>query len=149
MLYHYTDRLSAADIRRDGRIKALPATLYQDSLAVGPSCRTKPIVWLTTNPILDGTVVVKMISAGWPKGMVGDLCRFSLHGPAGVLPFADYVYQSGIDPDWWNRMVETGAMVGSHYTTWMLADRDIETWDAVEVLEGFGGDGATTWKAFD
>lgn len=147
MLYHYTDRLSLADIRREGVIRAAPQTLHRDMLARDRGLDTPPLVWLTINPVLDGTVVSKLVAAGWPETLTGDLCRVVLPaGYAGDLGLGEWTEQVGIDPEWWTWVVRTGAMAGSDYTTWRICPRDIPAadWLRCEALTGAGSTG-TTW----
>lgn len=151
MLYHYTDRLSAADILRDGTIRAMPITLHRDMFAQDAGIVTPPIIWLTINPVLDMTVVVKMIGAGWPKALIGDLCRVVVRDDFPAQAFCDFVDAmdtAGIEPAWWDWTVRTGKMAGSDYTTWYVCQVDIarEDWVAVEVLDGIESGGATKWK---
>lgn len=137
MIYHYTDRLSLADARRAGRIKARSAVLYRDLLRQGERLVTPALVWLTTNPVMDLTVLVKMQAGGWPMPPVGDLCRVVLpDGYAGDEGLSEYTDRAGIDPDWWTLVVQTAAAIGSDYTTWRLVDRDVLAvdWMAVEVV---------------
>jgi len=66
MLYHYTDIESAGDIIRDGVIRATRIVLYRDMMPDPSRSREiGPLVWLTINPILDGTVLAKMRAVGW------------------------------------------------------------------------------------
>ena len=150
MLYHYTDRLSTADIVRDKIIRAMPATLHRDMLGQDAGYQTEPIVWLTTNPILDGTVFVKMLSGGWPKDMEGNLCRFCLRVNYPSLTLADFVRETGMDANLWQWAVRTGKMAGSHYTTWRLCRHDVPSteWLAVEKLRGIADGGETLWENF-
>lgn len=123
-------------------------TLYRDMLMRDRGYDTPPIVWLTINPILEMTVVTKM-TLGRMRDLVGQLHRVVLpDGYAGDLGLGEYTDQAGIDPDWWTCVVQTGAAVGSHYTTWRVCPRDIPAadWLAVEVLAGFGEHG-TAWAA--
>lgn len=146
MLYHYTDRLSAAEIKREAVIRAMPMTLHRDMLGQDAGFRTEAVVWLTINPILDGTVIAKMIAGGWPRELTGDLYRFSLPDDYPCLSLGEYVDATGMDPDWWQWSVRTGQMAGSDYTTWRLCRAYIPAadWLAVEVLESIAG--RTNWK---
>jgi len=147
MLYHYTDRLSLADIRREGVIRAQPITLYRDLFGNGPNITTPPIVWLTINPILDGTVVAKMMAGGWPKSLIGDLCRVVLPDEYEPRGLAEWTELHGIDGEWWNCAVQTGMLAGSDYTTWRIHDADIVAtdWLRTETLSGLSKAG-TVWR---
>lgn len=148
MLYHYTDRLSAADIRRDGVIRATPITLHRDMFARDKGLETPPLVWLTVNPILDGTVITKMLVTGRPKSLIGDLWRFCVRNDYHCQSLGEYIDASGVDPAWWEWTVRTGSMAGSDYMTWRLCLADIPAadWLAIEVLDDFNSTG-TQWKA--
>lgn len=143
MLYHYTDRVSAGEIRRSGLIKASPATLHERLTMDGKTYITEPIVWLTINPIWDGTVLAGLIVAG-ATTPVANLCRIVLPDLyAGDIGLWEYTQAKGIDPEWWRWAIYTGGLAGSDYTTWRLVDRDIPAcdWLGVEVLTAMGPDG--------
>lgn len=149
MFYHYTDRFSLADIRREGVIRAYPAVLYRDLLRQGESLTTPPLVWLSSNPMLDLTVLAKMQAGGWPMPPVGDLCRIVL--PAGYADdegLGEYTERVGIDHDWWTCVVRTGAMAGSDYTTWRIVDRDIPAADWLR-CERLASLSPVTWEVYD
>jgi hypothetical protein len=149
MLYHYTDRLSCADIRREGVIRAAPLRLHRDLLARDEGEPTPtPIVWLTSNPVIDGTVLAKMVGAGWPPSLIGDLCRIAVRADYPALALGEYCDHHRMDARLWDCVVRTGALVGSDYTTWRLAETDIPAgdWLSVEALAGIGSDGMTRWR---
>lgn len=147
MLYHYTDRHSAADILKAGCIRARSITLHKDMLGRDHGFATKPLVWLTINPIIEGTVIAKMRIGGWQSPFVGDLWRFAL--PKDYAPFGlgEYSDQHKIADAWWEWTVRTGALAGSDYTTWRLHSRHIpaKDWCAVEVLSALDPRGTTSW----
>lgn len=156
MIYHYTDRISCREIVASREITPGKKTLYKHMLGAfapdaGPELEVGPLIWLTINPILDGTIATKLALAGWPVGMVGDLCRICLPDLyAGDIGLWEYTQAQGVDPDWWEWCIKTGVMVGSHYTTWRIATTPIPAsdWLAVEVLAGYGEQGTTIWKPF-
>lgn len=152
-LYHYTDRVSLASIRREGVIRASRQTCYRDvdgAHGGGPSHTTEPIVWLTINPIIEATVMVKLALAGWPKGLVGDLGRVVLPDLyAADIGLWEYTQQAKIDPEWWQWVIRSGALIGSHYTCWRIVPRDVPAADflGLEILAGYA-DSGTTWAPF-
>lgn len=149
-LYHYTDRLSAADIRRAGVIRAQPLTLHRDMFAKDKGIETGPLVWLTVDASSEGTVVGKMLANGWPSALVGDLWRFVMPGDYPTQSLGDYIEAAGMDPAWWKWAVRTGMMAGSDCATWRLAIVDIPAadWLAVEVLAEMRDDGEMIWRPF-
>lgn len=144
MLYHYTDRLSAADIISDGVILARPQTLHRDMFARDKGLTTTPIVWLSTESDGDGTVAAKMIASEWPPGLIGDLCRFSVADTHPCQTLDEYILTIGMDPIWWKWVVLTGRLAGSDWNTWRLCVADIRSadWLAVDVLTRQG------WRTF-
>lgn len=107
---------------------------------------TPPLVWLTINPIMDLTVISKMMAGGWPQSLVGDLWRFVVADDHPCQSLGEYVDSIGMDPDWWDWTVRTGDMAGSNYTTWRLCAADIPAvdWLAVESLDAIVSTG-TKW----
>jgi hypothetical protein len=153
-IYHYTDRLSAAEILRDGRIRARPTTLYKDVHGAAGGSRgytTPPLIWLSINPLVEPTIVWKLIGAGWPKRLVNDLWRFVLPASYAPMGLAEYSDANRIDTAWWQWVVQSGAMVGSDYTTWRLYPRHIprEDWAAVEVLADYDTQSRPIWIQFE
>lgn len=146
-LYHYTDRESAAKIMEDGVIRAMPMTLHRDMLARDDGLATPPLVWLTINPILSGTVLTKLKLDGFGST---DLCRVVLPGDYCDEGLAEYTERVGIAHDWWDWVVRTGMMAGDHYTCWRLCDHDIprDAWLAVEILTHLATDGVPTWEEY-
>lgn len=150
-LYHYTDALSAADILREKAIVASSQRLHRDVLCRDDGYETEPLVWLTTNPYVDGTIVSKMLAASWPMTLVGDLYRFVVEDAEGrYLSLGEYVDRTGMDPAWWNWVVKTGELAGSDYTTWRLSLKDIPAskWLAAEVLDSIDSK-RTLWKLWE
>lgn len=147
MLYHYTDRLSLADIRRDGVLRTRPMTLYRDMFARGPSKRTPPVVNLTLNPVFEGTIIAKMQAAGWPRELVGDLCRVAIpDNHPGLLAWSDWA--KCVEPEWWEWVIRTAAMARSYPEDWVMATEDIpaSAWATTEVLERIAADNDTIWN---
>lgn len=136
-LYHYTDRITGAEIVRDGVIRARSLTLHRDMLARDEGVKTEPIVWLTTVTRWDETVAKKMAAAGWPYPPVGHLWRIEVRSDLpGVHEFHEYMEEAerqGIDMGWWEWVVKTGAMAGSDFHTWRIVPRDIPRGEWVRV----------------
>jgi hypothetical protein len=149
MLYHYTDRASAADICRERVIRAAPLRLHRDLLARDIGMETVPLVWLTTNPVLEGTVAAKMLSAGWPSRLTGDLWRFTVAETVATQSLPEFVQAQGMDPSWWQWTVRTAALAFSDYSMWRVSLADIaqRDWKAVEALAAFTEAGDTIWKS--
>jgi len=147
MLYHYTDRLSGAEIRHAGIIRATPITLHRDMFGADKGLQTKPIVWLTVNPIFEGTVVSKLFASGWPRKLIGDIWRIGVADDYQCQPLDDYTASAGIDHDWWDWTIRTGKMVQSFAADWRICDRDIPAadWRVVEVLRNITADNDTIW----
>lgn len=133
--YHYTDRLSAADIRRDGILRAYPLTLHRDMFGRDRGKETVPVVWLTTAESPERTVTAKLVAAGWPL-VAGDLVRFAIPDDyPGVTAFPGYHEPYlGCDPIWWDWALRTAVMAGSRWEDWRTVARDVPAadWLAVE-----------------
>lgn len=150
ILYHYTDRVSGAEILTAKRIRASPITLYKGmhgKHSGETGFKTPPLVWLTINADLETTVYFKLIAMGWPEGLVNDLWRFVLPDEYAPLGLAEFAEAKKIDPSWWHWTVKSGEMVRSHYTAWRLHPRHIPLEDctAVEVLTGYRPDHVPIW----
>ncbi len=133
MLYHYTDRISGAEIRTAGVIRAAPITLHQDMLAQDSGFVTPPIVWLTTSPEPDPTVWTKLRAAGWPLAP-GDIWRVTVPGDyADALPLSAWSDSVGIDPAWWHWTIKTAALVGSYWRDWRVVPHDLIASDWLDI----------------
>lgn len=144
LIHHYTDRLSAADIRREGVIRAYPLTLHRDLFARSATADTVPLVWFTAAADPEPTVVTKMRLSGWPMPPVGDLYRFALpadYPDARPFPRVPAPLVFGREPWWWHWTLTTAAMAGSRHEDWRLVTRDVPLADvvAVEVLAAGAG----------
>lgn len=133
MLYHYTDRLTARDIRRDGAIRPERLTLHRDMMGTDRGKRTAPIIWLTTATDWEPTVAAKLIANGWPRLLIGELYRFVLADSFPCVGLDEYIQSSGIDSEWWRWMVMTGAMSGADVSAWRIATTPIEKSDWLDV----------------
>ena len=125
MLYHYCDIDTAGEILRDGVIKANPIVLHRDMLGLDSGFTTTPIIWLSTNDVMEPTVVMKLAAAG----IKTSICRFTLPPdyPAESLP--EYADRMRISPEWWLWMITSGSMVGSGYETWRICGHSIPAKD--------------------
>lgn len=149
MLHHYTDHLTLADIRTAGVLRAQQQTLHRDLLARDAGIATPPLIWFTINPEFDGTIVSKMLAAGWPMDMVGRLARLSIHDDyPGVMLLEEFSAHAGIERDWWDMVIRTGALARSNWEHWRIVTRDIPAteWTATEVLSGIDGEGFSQWR---
>jgi len=145
-LYHYTDSTAAAEIIRDGVIRASTMRVYRDLIPdVSRSIEIGPVVWLTINYILEGTTLFKLKRQNIEP--VGGLVRF-VTGYICDVGLADYCDRHKLDPEWFTPMVQTGKLAGSDYTTWRLLDRDIpkDEWLRAEKLKGISDKGKSIWE---
>lgn len=129
-LYHYTDEDGLDGIQKAGEIRPASIRVTKD-LTPGPASRwleIGPIVWLTINPVLDGTVLLKLVN-GDPRR----LCRITVPYICDT-GLAEYCDAEGIELDWLVPMVQTGQMAGSNYTTWRLHSEPIpqSVWLSIE-----------------
>lgn len=150
MQYHYTDRLSGAEILQDGRIRAQPLTLYKamDGKAAGRAgFETPPVVWLTENPILELTVYIKLTHMGWPDRLVNDLWRFVLPENYAPLNLEHFSIQHRIDRSWWKWVLYSAELADVNPAHWRLLGKPIPLADctAVEVLTGYTEDLLPIW----
>lgn len=123
MLYHYTDRVSAAEILRDGVIKAHPVVVYPHLLGGEPIVLDKA-VWLTTSPVASATVAVKLHLAGWPVDEPGAVWRLAVDDE--TLPdLVDWAFARDYDPALFRWMVRTAKLVGEYWIDWRLASADV------------------------
>ena len=138
-LYHYTDRLSGAEILAAGVIRAQSMLLYRDMWASPPGSAIEPVVWLSTAETVDGTVVAKLLAAGWPPDLTGQVWRFCVDPPE-ALKLPDFIAATGMDRGLWEWAIKTGAVVGSHWRDWRLLPRDLPAseWLTVEMLTADG-----------
>ena len=152
MIWHYTERLSAADVLHEGVIRAKPKTLHKDAFARDRGIDTVPVVWFTASNEPDATVLAKMKIGGWPMPPIGDLYRFALPDdyPVERIP-DDEGPVLGIATEWWFWTVMTAQMAGETLADTRMILRDVPLSDviAVEVLSGFDGDGRLTWRRVD
>lgn len=121
MLYHYTDKTSAAEIIRDGVIRAYPTTLYLSMFGDGESIDTPPVVWLTKSATLDGTVAVKLRCAGWSAE---DVRRIAVE-VSDAMDIAEFIKQSQIKKDWFMWSLITARLAGSDARDWRIVTRDV------------------------
>lgn len=130
MLYHYTDIENLESIQRCGEIRPHKIKVTKDLF---PTERSEyktigPILWLTTNPVLEGTAIIKLC-----HGKLERLRRIVLPPDYCDVGLGDYCDLHGIDYDWLTPMIQSGSLVGSHYSTWRLHARPIPSSDWVAV----------------
>jgi hypothetical protein len=133
MLYHYTDRISAGQIQREGLIRASPLTLHRDLLARDRGMETPPAVWLTVSATPEPTVVCKLRAAGWTLAP-GDVWRITVppdYPPAVSLP--EWTERIGLQPADLRWLVTTAALVGSDWRDWRIVPASIPACDWVHI----------------
>lgn len=138
MLYHYTNRDSAADARRDGVLRAYPVIVCKD-LFGRESAELAPAVWFTTEadrPSL--TVLAKMQINGWPLDKPGMVWRFAVDDAVAPLTLDQWAYPHEYEPALFRWMMATAHMAGESWEDWRLSAVDVpaEQWLAVQSLHG-------------
>jgi|SRR5947209_13343323 len=130
-LYHYTVRSSALEIVKAGVIRAHPHSLKKYLIGSGPTRTTDPVVWLTTYPAFEATILCKMQCSGHP---LATLTRFVVRVKG--LSLDDYIVRSRIPVRWWKNVVLTGRMAGAETSEWRLYPGDIpnDLWVEVNQL---------------
>lgn len=149
LVFHYTGPEGIAGILKDGLIRASPTPLYRDLAFSDLIRQTEPVVWLSINPIMEMTTLVKL-SIDHPNP-IETVFRVALpYGYAGDLGLGEYTEAKGIPHQDWLWSIRTGEMAGSNYTTWRVCPRDIPRadWVAVERLASFDKDLGFLWEAY-
>ena len=139
-VYHYTGTRQLRQIVREGVIKAGPTRLWRDFERTVVARDTEPIVWLSSNPMLEMTTAIKLGFAG----LVGNVGRIALpYGYAGDVGLGEYTERVGIPHDDWLWCVHTGELAGSNYTTWRVVPHDVPRcdWHHAEWLSSLDEDG--------
>jgi hypothetical protein len=133
-LYHYTDRITGAEIVRAGVVRAQPLRLHRELLATDEGHEVGPLVWLTSSPEPDRTVLAKMMVAGWPRPPIGHVWRIAVRGDLPTLTLPEYMHQVDLDTGWWNYLLRTAALAGAEPAAWRVLTTDIPAadWLAVE-----------------
>lgn len=136
MLWHYTDRDSAADIRGDRRIKAHPV-LVRTALVGGDEVSLAGAVWFTPS---DGcpTVLAKLAFHGWPVGRPGVVWRFGVADEAVPDDLPAWAFDRGYDPGVFRWMLMTAHLAGENWEAWRLHGDDVpeREWLSVQSLNG-------------
>jgi hypothetical protein len=136
MLYHYTDRDSAAEIVRDGVIRAEPV-IVMSALIGGREIELAPAVWFT---IADEcpTVLAKMQVGGWPIDKPGMVWRICVEDTVAPLDLAAWAHPHDYDPQIFRWMLLTAQFAGEDWTAWRLCGADVprEQWVAMQSLCG-------------
>ena len=145
-LYHYTSAEAVAGIFREGLIRAHPSRLYRTMEMSDTPKLSPPLVWLTTNPIMEGTVAAKIKASGRP--LVGGIHRVLIRRDFTDLSLPEWCEQTGWDIDDWACIVQTGMMGHSHYSTWRVVPSDVPISAAMglERLAGVEPSGLTRWE---
>jgi hypothetical protein len=150
LVYHYTDLPGITGILADGLIRASPTRLYADLLMTRVVRDTEPLVWLSINPIMEMTTMVKLMLDH--PSPIGKIHRIAIpYGYAGDVGLGDYTEAKKIPYSDWRWNVLTGDHAGSHYTTWRLVTRDIPRadWLGVERLAGVSAEDGLKWDPIE
>lgn len=144
-LYHYTLRAGLDGILRDRVIQARSMPLYRTMMATDTPTISPPLVWLTINPVIEGTVAVTLLQARTP--LPWNLFRLVLPRDYTDLSLPEWCDQAGSPIELWEMVVRTANMAGSSYTTWRVVPHDIPlaAVSRIEVLSGVTEGGLTTW----
>ncbi len=138
-LYHYTNRLSGAEIVRDGVIRAASLTLHDDFFCRDAGHRTLPMVWLTTNGTPDGTVIAKLVASGWSLD-ARNIWRIVLPDAYPCQCLDAYSESAGIKWERWRWVVSTARLASSDWRDWRIVPRDIPVTDWLRVEHMAGND---------
>ena|SRR5947207_1209194 len=123
--------------------------LCDDLFMRGERKRTPPVVWLTLDDRLDGTIATKVLLAGYPDP-AQHIYRFVLPAEYGCIDLHDFADNHHIDRKWLNCLVMTGGMAGSHWRDWRLCEREIPAvdWLRLEILTDIDEAGKTYWDSY-
>lgn len=146
MLYHYTFAECAEKIDREGVIKPARTDLYADIGATVIVDKTTPIVWLTLNPIIDETILAKLIAFREPSP--GSLARYVIDPEAVPAERLNaYVKRLKMDRRAWLWSIVTAGMLGVDLDLWRVVEAPItrEAWAGRDVATEFTPEGRIAW----
>lgn len=123
MLYHYTDRDTTADIKRDKVIRASDVVVY-DQLVGGKPIVLAKATWFTTADKCQ-TVEAKLLIAGWPLHQAGILYRFAIEDSVAPMDLPEWAYSHEYDPQLFRWMLLTAQLAGENWENWRLVDGDV------------------------
>lgn len=146
MLYHYAMTPTIRLIQADGLIRANPQTLFADMFGREAIRTTPPIVWLTLNPLGEGTTLAKAQAAGYRGKLIGDIGRIAVDESIGPMDLAEYTESVRIPLEAWRWVLATADMTNIDPSVWRICPRNIAAseWLAVEVMTEIDTAG-TTW----
>jgi hypothetical protein len=138
MIWHYTDRDSAADIRRDNLIRAHPVVIHTQILG-GQPVSLAPAVWFTRADDCP-TVLAKLTYAGWPLQQPGIIWRFGVDEATVPLDLPAWALPHQYDPKLFQFMLWTAQLAGDNWQDWCLSPTDVPrtAWLAVQSLQPYG-----------
>jgi len=124
MLWHYTDRDSAADIRRQGVIRAQPVIVHT-ALFGGEEVQLAPAVWFTRADTLPPTIRAKLLVGGWPLDLPGMVWRFGVAEATAPLDLPAWAHPHGYPPALFRWMLATAHLGGEDWQDWRLSAVDV------------------------
>lgn len=135
MIYHYTDRDSAADAVREKLLKAHPV-LVRTQLIGGEELSLAPAVWFTTASTPPSTMLAKLTLGGWPLDKPGMIWRFVVADEAAPEALDQWAERHGYEPEAFRWMLFTARLAGEDWQQWRVRDDGVpaEKWLAVESL---------------
>ena len=130
-LYHYTTVGRARLALTAGALTPRPTPLYRDLSASDLIRDSKPVVWLTENPLSEATSwCAIMVAHGMPcateslAGLVGLVARITVPKSEGMLLFADFASLNGPLADWdWN--IRSALMAGGDPALWWVSESPV------------------------
>ena len=150
VLFHYTDRVAAEEILRQRVLRAHSTTVHGYHPRRDERVETPPLVWLTTNAYLEGSVVQKMMQNAGRQSIVNDICRFILRPDPTALTLRRYAKSVNIPLRFFSWMMAFANELGPGCKLWRCCPRDIpiEDWRGVEILTGRRANGNPIWTPY-
>lgn len=142
MIYHYSDRDTARDIRQSGEIRTAPVRVYADVLG-GGGRELAPAAWFTKAEDCP-TVRAKLLSGGWPLLQPRMFWRFQFPDDAAPLELPTWACEHEYDPGLFRFMLLTAMLAGEDWSDWRLSNDPVSL-DLCQAIE-YREDGQ--WKRF-
>jgi len=122
---------------RDGVVRAASLTLHDDLFCRDTGHRTPPMVWLTTSDTPDGTVIMKLLNAGWALEPE-NIWRIVLPDAYPCQRLETYSQSAGIKWKRWKWVVSTAQLVSPDWRDWRIVPHDVPAtdWLRVERMAG-------------
>lgn len=141
LLWHYTDRDSAADAIRDKLLKAHPV-IVRSALIGGEEILLDNAVWFTVAETFPPTVLAKLTLGGWPLDKPGILWRIGVADEVAPEDLPDWAFRRQYETSLFRWMLLTAHLAREDWEQWRLCDEAVEAskWLAVQSLHG------DTWK---